>query len=93
MNIEFLDKYTLNPESGNYIFLVKVDGKTIQCEVSDHAIQDYAALHDNTTPNAITNIEELLKRYRPILEDIAIRKILAPEFNWKKVSITTADIQ
>jgi len=86
MNIEFSDEYTKHHESGRFTFWAKVDGKKIQCDVSDEYLQD------RDPSNAKENIEELFKRYRPILEDIVKEKILAPEFNWEKVSITRADI-
>ena len=87
MNIGFSDSYTTCSESGRYIFWATVNDQKIPCEVSDEALQDYIPSDANT------DIEELFRRYKADLENIAEKKIRAPEFNWRKVLITTSDME
>lgn len=87
MRIEFLERHQTNSDSGITIFWAKVDDKTVQCTVTDEALQDYIP------SNATEKPEDLFKSYRADIENIAQKKIMASEFNGGKVQITTEDLK
>ena len=86
MNIKFSKEYSIDDESGNYTFSADVDGKPVQCIVSDQALQDFIPSNATIPP------EELFKKYRALLEIIAVEKISAPEFDWGPVRISKDDM-
>jgi hypothetical protein len=86
MNIKFSGNHSIDGESGNIIFFAEVDGKTVPCIVSDQALQDLLPSNAKKKP------DELFKLYKADLENIAEKKISAPEFNWGDVLITTVDM-